>query len=168
MSIEDKEQFDGELKRTLQSIHGLLRDPLVKALLKKSNITELQLETLLIHFTLENLHSGKYSYEEKGSLCRKKLSRGAFYRSLNQAVENIIESVYTIILLGYLGLFETPGLQPLIDLSDALRHYKRELSEEFGKKPLEKADVEILLKRLITAINNISSKLLVKQQKGKR
>ena len=155
------------LKESLNTIHSLLKDRLIRELLKRSNMTELQLEVLLIHFTLENLYPGKFSYEEKGLLCRKKLSRGAFYRSLNQAVENVIEATYTIVLLGYLGLFETPGLQPLLDLSDALKHYRQELASDANLEALDKSDIEILLKKLVATINNISSKLLVRQQRGK-
>ena len=80
-----------------------LNDPLVKILLKNSHLTKIQLETLLIDILAENISNKPLKYEEKARfrLERAKISRGAFNRTLSQAKQNTIKSIYTIIILGY-------------------------------------------------------------------
>jgi hypothetical protein len=56
----------------------------------------------------------------------KRISRGSYNRSLIQAQNNVIRSIYTILLLGYVGLFDTSALQPFIELSDTLQGYLQE------------------------------------------
>ena len=39
----------------------------------------------------------------------------------------MIRSIYTILLMGYVGLFDTSGLQPFLELSDNLQTYADEV-----------------------------------------
>jgi len=102
-----------------------LNDPIVKILIKNSHLTKTQLETLLIDVLAENLAGKTLRYEEKAKLrlLRAGISRGAFNRTLKQARRNIIESVYTILLLGYLGVFEDTRLDPYLEAANKLQAY---------------------------------------------
>jgi len=102
-----------------------LNDPIAKILAKNSHLTTVQLETLLIDILAENLTEKQLKYDEKASLrlMKAKLSRGAFNRSLKQAKENVIKSIYTVLLLGYLGIFESTVLDPYIEIANKLHEY---------------------------------------------
>lgn len=105
-----------------------LNDPLAKTLLKNSHLTEIQAETLLIDVYSERLYDEKISFTEKAALrtSTKNISRGSFNRTLKQARVNMIKSVWTVLLLGYLGLLETPSLSPYIEASNKLESYMKE------------------------------------------
>ena len=100
-------------------------DPITKTLAKHSNLTKIQLETLLIDILAENLASKQLKYEEKAKLRQTKatISRGSFNRTLRQAKENVIQSIYTILLLGYFGVLENASLTPYLDLANKLKGY---------------------------------------------
>jgi len=102
-----------------------INDPIVKILGKNSNLTKTQLETLLIDFLAANILGKPLKNEEKAQLrlSKAKLSRGAFNATLKQARKNVIESMYTIILLGYLGLFNNTRLDPYLEAASKLHHY---------------------------------------------
>lgn len=102
-----------------------IEDPLTKILMENSNLTKIQLETILIDFLSEDQTENNLKYEEKAKLRKKGqgVSRGAFNRTLKQARANVIHSIYTIILLGYLGIFDTPKLAGFLELSDRLKTY---------------------------------------------
>ncbi len=89
----------------------------LKALLKGSSLTEPQLEVLLIE--LASATSGrKLSFEEKAKV--RKVSKGAYARTLRQAVENIKKSVYTIFLLRYLGILGDGAVSSLLEAAELL------------------------------------------------
>ena len=111
-----KEKAQKWLKRSLG-------DPFVKILAKNSNLTRTQLETLLIDVLAENLTEKSLKYQEKAKLRLSTVTRGAFNRTLRQARQNIIRSIYTILLLGYLGVFEDTSLNPYLEIANKLRGY---------------------------------------------
>jgi len=102
-----------------------LNDPIAEILYKNSHLTKTQLETLLIDILAENFSGKTLNYDEKASLrlTKAKISRGAFNRTLKQAKENVIKSIYTILLLGYLGVFEDTTLDPYIEIANKLKTY---------------------------------------------
>jgi len=102
-----------------------LEDPIAKILAKNSHLTKTQLETLLINVLAENLSGKTLKYDEKAKLrlTKAKISRGAFNRTLKQAEKNVIKSIYTIVLLGYLGIFESTKLDPYIEVANKLQEY---------------------------------------------
>ena len=53
----------------------------------------------------------------------RKITRGSFNRTLQQARYNMVKSVLTVLLLGYIGLLETPALSPFIEASNKLKEY---------------------------------------------
>jgi len=112
---------EGVQKWLMRSIN----DPLVKILAKNSNLTKKQLETLLIDFLATSFTGKPLKNEEKARLrlSKAEISRGAFNRTLKQARENVIQSIYTIILLGYLGMFDSARLDPYLEAASKLQHY---------------------------------------------
>ncbi len=104
---------------------GSLSDPITKILAKNSHLTKTQLETLLIDILSENISSKPLKYDEKARLrlTKAKISRGAFNRTLKQAKENVIKAIYTVLLLGYLGIFESTTLDPYLEIANKLHDY---------------------------------------------
>ncbi len=104
---------------------GSTTDPIIKILAKNSHLTRTQLETLLIDFLGPNIAGKALTNEEKALLRLTKagISRGAFNHTLKQARKNIIKSIYTIILLGYLGVFEDSRLDPYLEAATKLKDY---------------------------------------------
>ena len=108
-----------------ESLRKLVRDPVTKTLLANSQLTMPQLETLLT----DSLSTGiglRKSERRSYRPSKSKISRGAYNRTLIQAQINIIRSIYTILLLGYLGLFDSAALQPFLELSDTIDSYVHE------------------------------------------
>ena len=111
------------------SVHSLLEssinDPIAKIMADNSHLTKTQLETLLIDVLADNMSAKSLRYDEKAQLrlTKAKISRGAFNRTLRQAKENVTKSIYTVILLGYLGLFETTTLDPYLEVANQLHTY---------------------------------------------
>ncbi|MEM2122472.1 MAG: hypothetical protein QXE79_02435 [Candidatus Bathyarchaeia archaeon] len=116
-----KVQISDLTSRFKEQLKTALSDSIVKILLENSCLTEVQLETLLIDL-YQKENGDEISQEMKLSLRKDvKVSRGAFNRTKRQAMRNIAKSIYTILLLGYLGLLETPQLEPFTELSSKLR-----------------------------------------------
>ncbi|MGH2510552.1 MAG: hypothetical protein ACRDHZ_24520 [Ktedonobacteraceae bacterium] len=80
------------------------KDLVASFLLQKSNLTEVQLDTILASDREGNIEH-KASLREKG-----KVSKGSFARTLNQGQENIESSIYTLFLLSYLNLVSPENL----------------------------------------------------------
>ncbi|MEM2147571.1 MAG: hypothetical protein QXJ94_03075 [Candidatus Bathyarchaeia archaeon] len=115
-----------KLRESVQTwLKKSFEDPIVKILAKNSHLTKTQLETLLIDILSDNLSGKKLKYDEKAKLrlTKAKISRGAFNRTLKQAQENVIKSIYTVLLLGYLGIFESTTLDPYIEAANKLQQY---------------------------------------------
>lgn len=120
----------------------MLRDPITQLLAEHSHLTEVQLETLLIDYLSDGFHGKHLDYETKASIRSKpqkpssnnRVSRGAFNRSLAQARRNVTKSIFTLVLLGYLGLFETPSLMRYQDLAETIRSYTREYDKVVYQK----------------------------------
>lgn len=108
-----------------ESIRSLTRDPVTKLLLTNSQLTLAQLETLLADSLSTETDIKKAlrgSYRPSG----RNFSRGAFNRTLIQAQNNVIRSIYTVLLLGYVGLYDSASLQPFVELSDTIQSYIHE------------------------------------------
>jgi hypothetical protein len=120
-------------------------DPIVRRLLNNSDLTRIQFETLLINFVYdETIGKGGGMYDKKAQARSLKksskawrarayptgVSRGAFRRVLFQACRNVVRSMYTLFLLGYVGILDTPGLHAYIDLSEMVTQYKKKMEEK--------------------------------------
>jgi hypothetical protein len=117
------------LRENVQAwILGSLNDPIVKILSENSHLTK---ETLLIDVLSENFAGKQLKYDEKAGLrlIKSKISRGSFNRTLMQAKGNVINSIYTVLLLGYLGVFETISLSPYLAIAEKLHAYTETLKQ---------------------------------------
>jgi hypothetical protein len=132
------------LKEKAQNwINYSLNDPLVKILAKNSTLTKIQLETLLIDVLAENITDKDLKYDEKAKLRILAVSRGAFNRSLRQARHNVTQAIYTILLLGYLGVLEEISLEPYLEAANKLKAYIDTQRELIKKRP-EKEQIKTL------------------------
>ena len=100
-------------------------------------------------------------YDEKANLrlIKSKISRGSFNRTLKQSKENIIKSIYTILLLGYLGIFETSTLNPYLEIANKLHDYV-EAYNNISKSNVNKDHlkiIEIIREELERSLNRLSS-----------
>ena len=152
-----------KLKDSVQAwLNGALNDPIVKILSKNSQLTKTQLETLLIDVLAENLAGKQLKYDEKADLrlTKAKISRGSFNRTLRQSKENVIKSIYTILLLGYLGVFESTTLDPYLEIANKLHDYL-EAHQTIPGKEEELKDrlkvIEIIRQELETGLKQLSS-----------
>ena len=156
-----------KLKESIQAwLIGALNDPIVKILSKNSQLTKTQLETLLIDVLAENI-SGKYlKYDKKAKLrlTKAKISRGSFNRTLKQSKENVVKSIYTVLLLGYLGVFESTTLDPYLEIANKLNEYvnahkeihnEKEMKEQLKIIEIIREELEISLKRLSTPSGDV-------------
>lgn len=124
-------------EKTQNWLNYSLNDPLVKILAKNCNLTKTQLETLLIDVLAENLFDKSLKYDEKAKLRILAVSRGSFNRSLRQARQNVTQSIYTILLLGYLGILEEISLEPYLEAANKLKAYIDTQRELTKKRPKE-------------------------------
>jgi hypothetical protein len=151
-----------KLKEGVQTmLNGAINDPIVKILAKNSQLTKTQLETLLIDVLAENISNKHLKYDEKANLrlTKAKISRGSFNRTLKQSKENVIKSVYTVLLLGYLGVFETTTLDPFLEIANKLHQYV-EAHKSIPSKGEELKDhlklIEIIREELETSLKQLS------------
>ena len=147
-----------KLKESVQSsIINSLNDPIARILATDSHLTKTQLETLLIDVLAENISGKSIIFEEKARLrlTKAKISRGSFNRTLRQAKDNVIKSIYTVLLLGYLGIFETTALEPYIEIANKLQEYI-ETCKSIPNKTSEQDErpkiIEILREELETSL----------------
>ncbi len=152
-----------KLKEGVQAwLNGALNDPIVKILSKNSQLTKTQLETLLIDVLAENMSGKQLKYDEKARLrlTKAKISRGSFNRTLKQSKENVIKSIYTVLLLGYLGVFDTTTLDPYLEIANKLHDYV-EAHKDIPNKEEDLKDhlkvIEIIRQELETSLNRLSS-----------
>ena len=152
-----------KLKESVQAwLNGALSDPIVKILAKNSQLTTTQLETLLIDILAENISGKQLKYDEKAKLrlTKAKISRGSFNRTLKQSKENVIKSVYTVLLLGYLGIFESTTLDPYLEIANKLHAYV-EANKDMPSDGEELKDhlklIEIIREELETSLKQLSS-----------
>ena len=91
---------------------------IVSFLVERSSLTDAQLDTILLSQIEGNL-------KDRAKLRdKRKVSPGAFVRTLRQGQENIEACIYTMFLLSYLGLVEAEDLQRLARSSDLLSRIK--------------------------------------------
>ncbi|MEM1588802.1 MAG: hypothetical protein QXZ68_00155 [Candidatus Bathyarchaeia archaeon] len=156
-----------DLKNVVQEwLKKSLEDPIVKILEKNSHLTKVQLETLLIDILAENLAGKPLKYDEKAKLrlTKAKISRGAFNRTLKQARKNVIKSVYTILLLGYLGVFETTALDAYIEVANKLQEYIE--AHKAVPAEVENTEEQLKLLKMLREELEISLKKLSEPSEG--
>ena len=123
-------------------------------MLASSQLTAPQLETLLAYSLSsesDERKDGRRLYRPSG----RTISRGAFNRTLIQAQNNVIRSIYTVLLLGYVGLFDNASLQPFMELSDTIQSYMQETRQT----PTEdRVAIDQLHARLLEGISSLAKR----------
>lgn len=95
-------------------LQSFRKDTIVSFLSERCSLTDAQLDTILLSQTEGNL-------KDRGKLRdKKKVSPGAFLRTLKQGQGNVEACIYTMLLLSYLGLVEAEDLQRLARSSELL------------------------------------------------
>jgi hypothetical protein len=148
-------RFKEEAQKWLQNA---LDDPVAKTLAKNSNLTRIQLETLLIDVLAENISRKSLKFDQKARLRLSAVSRGSFNRTLGQAKWNVIQSVYTILLLGYLGVFEDSRLAPYLEIANKLQTYIKANRGILRRKGTDEQlrIISVLHKELKTSLEQLS------------
>lgn len=133
-----------DLNSARKLISRSLEDPIAGILLENSHLTKIQLETLLIDILVEENAEKRIKYEEKIKLRLKKggISRGSFNRTLKQARRNVIRTVYSILLLGYIGFLDSPQMEVYIEASHRLQTYMDAYQEVWERLSDGRADDE--------------------------
>ncbi|GBC75112.1 hypothetical protein HRbin06_00426 [archaeon HR06] len=119
-------------------------DEILKELVKRSSLTEVQWDTLLLN------KSKDYSLEEK---CRMrdvgKVTKGSFLRSYSQALDNCIKAIFTLITLDYLGLIKVGSIEGLARVSEMLESVKgEEIDKDRVKAIIE--SLERIVKEMVS------------------
>jgi len=143
-----------------ESIRRQARDPITKLLLGNSQLTPAQLETLLAN----SLGGENYLEKSRRRLYRpsgRNVSRGAFNRTLIQAENNVIRSIYTVLLLGYVGLYDSASLQPFVELSDTIQSYIQQ-NRQAGRE--DRLVLQELNARLLEGISSLAKRQSFKDQ----
>jgi hypothetical protein len=92
-------------------------DPVFSFLLSRSSLTETQLDTLLLSQLDEKL-------AVKAAQRGKRVSKGAFLRTLRQCQFNVEASLYTLFLIGYVGLLPQGKYNQLARTGELLSRLK--------------------------------------------
>lgn len=127
-------------------IYKAFQDPIADLLLKQSNLTRIQFETLIIDLLTDILSDNKLSFYEKSLFRKEKVSRGSFSRTLAQARGSVISSIFTIVLLSYIGVLDKP-FEEYQELAEKLRDYIDTIEDKKeGRSPamLKRLEVELL------------------------
>ena len=138
--VNDTKDLEKTIERTF-------KDPIAVILLKNSNLTKTQYESLIINYITDYLTDKELNYQNKALLRSKKVSRGSFSRSLGQARANIISAIYTVLLLMYVGIFETEPFDEYRILSEKLSEYLKIIQtadDRFSAQLLQRIENELL------------------------
>jgi hypothetical protein len=111
-------------------IQKTFKDQIADLLLKNSNLTRVQFETLVIDLLTDVISDDKIPFSQKAYFRRNKVSRGSFSRSLAQARGNVISSIFTIVLLSYIGVFDARPFDDYYFLAEKLKEYVTMLEDK--------------------------------------
>ncbi len=100
----------------------LRRDALFTSLIRNSNLTKVQMDTLLSYW---NSKQNDGSLSEMIRIRDKVVTKGSFLHTLNQAKQNVRASVYSILLLGYIGLLNKDSIEGLVRVTTLLNDLKK-------------------------------------------
>ncbi|MBO3762701.1 MAG: hypothetical protein FGF47_00655 [Candidatus Brockarchaeota archaeon] len=109
---------------------------------ERSTMSKKQIEAILKTREKERLRKGDYI------LGNRRISKGAFYRIVKQARENIEEAIYTILFMIYQNIITEEDVATLVAFVNLLRTNK--IDEE--KEEQIKEGVEEAIKKIIKQI----------------
>ena len=155
----------------------VLKEPILKKLQEGSTLSSAQLETLLIDLVVEDNLGSHITYEDKASYRSRTgtksrgVSRGAFNRTLNQARRNVTRCLYTMLLLAYLGLFDSTVFRPFEVVATRIGDYRRIRDILAGKTELTQEDLEsvaVTEKTIMSFLEELSSALVLKSELSRK
>jgi len=141
-------------------VEKTFQDPITDILLKNSNFTRIQFETIVIDMLTDIISENKLSFDEKILFRSEKVSRGSFSRSLSQARKNLISSMFTIVLFSYLGVFDERPFDEYYILAERLREYTTMIESEGSE--VSKTDLKRFEKELIDGIAKLAKPTSIK------
>jgi hypothetical protein len=100
-------------------------DPVLRYLAKRGALTERQLQVLLAE--LDPANRGKKMAEKAARLG---VTKGTYAKVLQQALRNVTQSVFTVLLISYLGLAGEEGCSWLVEVGQLLREGRFEEAAE--------------------------------------
>jgi len=108
-----------------ERMDDLFKDPILRLLLDRSQLTRIQAETLFIDAITNDLAERMLNSDTKARIRSKNgaLTRGAYNRTLNQAKSNIRKSIFTILMLNYVGLLPNLGGTYFEEATDKHKEY---------------------------------------------
>lgn len=175
--IENNATKKKVLKDLTSGAKQALQEPILKRLQEGSTLSRAQLETLLIDLVVEDQYGAHITYDDKASFRSKKgkgikgVSRGSFNRTLNQARRNVTRCLYTMLLLAYLGLFESTIFRPFEEVAARIGDYRRIRDILSGKRELTSEELEtihVTERMIMTALEELASSLTLKSELSKR
>jgi len=115
-------EMEAEIRERMDD---LSKDPILRLLLDRSQLTRIQAETLFIDSITNDLAERTLNSDAKAKIRSKNriLTRGAYNRSLNQAKSNIRRSIFTILLLNYVGILPNLGGTYFEEATEKLKEY---------------------------------------------
>jgi hypothetical protein len=143
-----------------KTIEKAFKDDITKLLLKNSNLTSIQFETLIIDLLINLLSDNIVTIKEKTIFRSKNVSRGSFSRSLQQARKNVISSIFTIILLSYVGVFDASPFEEYQILANKLKDYTNIITN--SKNKVSKTLVNSIERELIEGIKGLIQPISIK------
>jgi len=168
-------------KKTIRTLTSgtkqVLKEPILKMLQEGSTLSSAQLETLLIDLVVEDNLGTHITYEDKASYRSRTgsrshgVSRGAFNRTLTQARRNVTRCLYTMLLLAYLGLFDSTVFRPFEVVATRIGDYRRIRDILAGKTELTQEDLESIAvteKTIVSFLEDLSSVLALKSELSKK
>ena len=147
------EEYQKVVQKTFQ-------DPLTDILLKNSVLTRIQFETLVIDMLTDIISDKKLTFDEKTLFRSNDVSRGSFSRSLGQARKNVITSIFTIVLLSYIGVFDARPFDEYYVLAEKLKEYA--VMMESTGKTINKRDLKGFEEELIDGITQLATPTSIK------
>ena len=177
----DKKLSNQSNRKAIKSLTSgtkqVLKEPILKKLQEGSTLSSAQLETLLIDLVVEDNLGSHITYEDKASYRSRTgtkfrgVSRGAFNRTLNQARRNVTRCLYTMLLLAYLGLFDSTVFRPFEIVATRIGDYRRIRDILAGKTDLAQEDLEsvgVTEKTIMSFLEELSSALVLKSELSRK
>jgi hypothetical protein len=173
----EHQQDKTDIRKLAAGTRQVLKEPILKKLQEGSVLSEAQLETLLIDLVVEDSYGSHITYDDKAShrsragTRSRGVSRGAFNRTLTQARRNVTRCLYTMLLLAYLGLFDSTVFRPFEVVAARIGDYRRIREILAGKKELAQEDLESIAvaeKTIMSFLEDLSSTLVLKSDLSRK
>ena len=155
--IDPKMSDDGAESSIDVSLARLASDSLARMLLENSHLSKVQFQTFLIDVLWSTSQSPSQEIKRRPKSQRRRVSKGAFNRSLSQARRNVVKSIYTIFLLAYFGLFDSPKLEPFLRLGNEMQTFLNAKLETSQTRDSEtRVAMKVLEEALDTAVSDLA------------